>query len=70
MNDCRKLYQFIDYFHDHPYRKNIGDTKFKEKDKQLPKCIIDATLYKMKADYLRYIYECVSGEDSLLNDLQ
>ena len=65
MNNCRKIYQFIDYFHDHPDRANM---KLKEPTKQPPKCVIDAILYKMKADYLRYIYECVSGDDSLLNE--
>lgn len=27
---------------------------------------MNAILYKMKADYLRYIYECLAGEDGLL----
>ena len=28
---------------------------------------MNAILYKMKADYLRYIFECLSGDDGLLN---
>ena len=35
---------------------------------QPPKCVLNATLYKIKADYLRYIYECLQGEDGLLAD--
>ena len=63
MNNCRKLYQFIDYFHDHDARVNI---KMADPTKQPPKSTIDAIIYKMKADYLRYIWECISGDDSLL----
>ena len=33
---------------------------------QPPKCILNALFYKMKADYLRYIYECLAGDNGLL----
>jgi|TARA_B110000285_G_C14901823_1_gene503653 hypothetical protein len=38
-------------------------TKHKE---QLPKNHLDALFYKLKADQLRVIYECISGENGLL----
>ena len=32
---------------------------------------MNSLLYKMKADYLRYIFECLNGDDGLLkNDEQ
>lgn len=40
----------------------------KNQNAQPPKCILNALFYKMKADYLRYIYECLSGENGLLVD--
>lgn len=35
-------------------------------NQQPPKSTLDALFYKMKADYLRYIYECLSGDNGLL----
>ncbi len=36
---------------------------------QPPLPIVDAMLYKMKADYLRYISECITGDDGLLTNI-
>lgn len=60
---CTKLYKFIDYFQD---ARNEKPVKLKSHFYQPPKCILNATLYKMKADYLRYIAECLFGDDGLL----
>lgn len=35
---------------------------------QPQKNLLDAILYKMKADYLRYIFECLNGDDGLLKN--
>jgi hypothetical protein len=31
---------------------------------------MNAIMYKMKADYLRYIFECINGDDGLLKNRQ
>ena len=36
------------------------------KTQQPPNCVIAATFFKMKADYLKVIYECLSGENGCL----
>jgi hypothetical protein len=61
IDQCTKIYKFIDYLHDR--RLNV---KLKNIGAQPPKNEINATLYKMKADYLRYIFECLGGDDGLL----
>ena len=60
ISKCSRLYKFIDYAH-----------KFKRwvpapKSSQPPTYIVDALFFKMKADYMRYIYECLSGVNGLL----
>eukprot|EP00356_Strombidium_inclinatum_P015164 CAMPEP_0170482330 /NCGR_PEP_ID=MMETSP0208-20121228/2393_1 /TAXON_ID=197538 /ORGANISM="Strombidium inclinatum, Strain S3" /LENGTH=402 /DNA_ID=CAMNT_0010755157 /DNA_START=112 /DNA_END=1317 /DNA_ORIENTATION=- len=62
INHCCDIFKFIDYFHD---RKNV--VPLKHLNYQPPQCVINAYLYKMKADYLRFIYECLSGDNGLLN---
>lgn len=42
----------------------------KYKDMQPPKCVLNAILYKMKADQMRLIFECLSGENGLLYELE
>ena len=58
---CEKLFRFIDFVHD---KRTHVDIKYEHM--QPPQYILDALFYKMKADYLRYIYECLSGESGLL----
>ena len=58
---CIQVYKFIDYFHDK--RK---DVPLKYSNQQPPIYILNALFVKMKADYLRYIYECLSGDNGLL----
>ena len=60
---CRNLYKYIDYLHD---RKK--DIPLKDKDVQPPNSILNALLYKMKADIMTQIYECLSGDNGLLKD--
>lgn len=61
IDQCIKVYKFIDYLQDR--RKLV---KLKHINYQPPVCVIEALLYKMKADYLRYIFECISGDQGLL----
>ena len=61
INDCDKLFKLIDYTHD---RKYIVPLKYM--NQQPPKSTLNALFYKMKADYLRYIYECLSGDNGVL----
>lgn len=65
IDQCRKVYRFIDYLHDR--RKEV---KLKNVNYQPQKNILNALLYKMKADYLRYIFECLNGDDGLLKNDQ
>lgn len=58
---CIQIYKFLDYIHD---RRQI--VKLKHMSMQPPKCIINAILFKMKADYMRYIHECLTGESGIL----
>lgn len=58
---CFELVRFIDYIHD---RKKYVPLKFSNMQPQ--KYLIDAYFYKMKADYLKYIYECLDGDNGLL----
>lgn len=58
---CIQIYKFIDYFHDR--RKEVP---LKYLTQQPPPYILNAFFVKMKADYLRYIYECLSGDNGLL----
>lgn len=60
---CVQVYKFIDYFHDK--RKEVP---LKYLTSQPPPYILNALFLKMKADYLRHIYECLSGDNSLLAD--
>lgn len=58
---CIQIYKFIDYFHD---KRHIVPLKYITQ--QPPPYILNAFFLKMKADYLRYIYECLSGDNGLL----
>jgi len=58
---CRKIFKFIDYVQDR--RKEVP---LKDISKQPIQCVLKALLFKMKADYLRHIYECISGDNGLL----
>lgn len=51
----------IDYFHD-----TRMEVPLKYITSQPPPYILNALFCKMKADYLRYIYECLSGDNGLL----
>jgi len=58
---CRDIFKFIDYLDD---RRMI--VPLKDPRKQPPKYVLKATFFKMKADYLRIIYECLGYDDGLL----
>jgi hypothetical protein len=58
---CEKLYKFIDCCFD--WKKDVPISN----KEQSPKNHVDALFYKMKADYLRMIYECLSGDNGLLD---
>lgn len=60
INHAADIFQFVDYFHD---RKHVVPLKYM--NQQPPQCVVNAYLYKMKADYLRFIYECVTGDNGL-----
>lgn len=57
---CIQVYKFIDYIADK--RKKVP---LKYITNQPPPYILNALFYKMKADQLRYIYECMSGDNGL-----
>lgn len=65
IDQCIKVYRFIDYLHDR--RKEV---KLKNVNYQPQKNIFNALLYKMKGDYLRFIFECLNGDDGLLKNDQ
>ena len=60
---CEQIYKFVDYIHD----RRRDDIPIKFQSQQPPEAILDALFFKIKADYLRYIYECLSGENGILN---
>lgn len=60
---CIQIYKFVDFFHDK--RKSVP---LKYLTSQPPPYILNALFLKMKADYLRHIYECLSGDNGLLGD--
>lgn len=51
----------IDYFHD-----TKKEVPLKYMTSQPAPYILNSLFCKMKADYLRYIYECLSGDNGLL----
>ena len=55
------MFKFIDYVQDR--RKEVP---LKDISKQPIQCVVKALFFKLKADYLRYIYECLSGDNGLL----
>lgn len=63
INRCIKLIKFIDYLHD---RRRIVPLKYT--NSQPPNCVLSAVLYKMKADYMHFIFECLAGENGALKD--
>lgn len=56
------MFMFVDYIHS---ERKVVPLDLLSKQPPLP--VIDAVLYKMKADYLRISYECLSGDNGLLN---
>jgi hypothetical protein len=57
---CRDLYKFIDYIDDS--RKVVP---LEDMEKQATRYVLKATFCKMKADYLRNIYECCHGDNGI-----
>lgn len=51
----------IDYFHD-----TKKEVPLKYITSQPPPYVLNALFCKMKADYMRFIYECISGDNGLL----
>ena len=62
---CFEIYRFVDFFHD---RKKYVPMKYQHG--QPPKYLIDAYLYKMKADYMKFIFETLDCENGLLYDVE
>jgi hypothetical protein len=58
---CFEIYRYVDFLHD---RKKYVPLKFSHF--QPPKYLIDAYLFKMKADYMKFIFETLDCEDGLL----
>jgi len=58
---CAQVYKMIDYLHD-----TKMEVPLKYITSQPPPYVLNALFCKMKADYLRYIYECLSGDNGLL----
>jgi len=61
LKTCFEIYRFIDYIHD---RKKY--VPLKSLYGQPPKYLIDAYLYKMKADYMKFMFETLDCENGLL----
>lgn len=61
IEECGKIYKYIDYLHDAKQTVPLASAQ-----RQPPKSILNAIFYKMKADYMRFIYECLSGDSGLL----
>ena len=61
----RKLYKFIDFVH---YEKKQVPLRYP--DTEPPIKIRNALMFKMKADILKYIYECISGDNGLLYEIK
>jgi len=58
---CFEIYKFIDYIHD---KKKYVTLKYHASEP--PKYLIDAYFYKMKADYMKFIFETLDCENGLL----
>ena len=58
---CRDIFKFIDFLDDTRQIVPLKDPR-----KQPAKYILKSMFFKMKADYMRHIYECLSGDDGLL----
>lgn len=61
---CIKIYKFVDYLQ--VARKDVS---LKFVNHQISKSVLNALLYKLKADMMCYLYECLSGENGLLQYL-
>jgi hypothetical protein len=61
IEECGKIYKYIDYLHDAKQTVPLASAQ-----RQPPKSILNAIFYKMNADYMRFIYECLSGDSGLL----
>jgi hypothetical protein len=55
------MFKFVDYLDDKRMIVPLKDPR-----KQPPKYVLKATFFKMKADNLRIIYECLGNDDGLL----
>ena len=60
---CFEIYRYLDYVHD-----QRRDVPLQSLDSQPPKYLIDAYFFKMKADYMKFIFETLDCEDGLLNN--
>lgn len=61
---CAQLYKMIDFLHD---KRPVVPLQYISK--QPAPSILNALFCKMKADNLRYIYECLSGDNGLMSCL-
>jgi hypothetical protein len=61
---CIAIYKFVDYLH--IARKDVS---LKFVNHQISKSVLNALLYKLKADMMSYIYECLSGENGMIQHL-
>ena len=58
---CFEIYRYIDFIHD---RKKYVEPKYQHL--QPAKYLIDAHFYKMKSDYMKFIFETLDCENGLL----
>ena len=63
---CIQVYKLIDYLHD--LKVKFKDVPLKYVGNQPSPYILNALLHKMKADYMRFIYECLTGDNGILAD--
>ena len=58
---CTNIYKFVDYLQ--VARKDVS---LKFVNHQISKSVLNALLFKLKADMMSYIYECLSGENGMI----
>ena len=63
---CRDLYKFVDYIHF--LRNDNRIVALRSISAEPPKYYIDALFHKLKADQMKFIYECLGGDNGLLTD--
>jgi len=59
---CFEIYRYVDFIHDRKKYVPVNGPR------QPPKYLIDAYFYKMKADYMKFIFETLDCENGLLYD--